>query len=218
MKIARATTTSLLAALLPLTACGKGETAAAAPESGPAPAAAHAPAGGAPHGGGAGAAKAKIEGSTVQVAGLRFEIPEPFKSEPPASPMRLFQAAIAGEAGPAELVVFHFGAGQGGTVEANFERWLGQFELPAGAEPTQGELAAEGFAVRWIDVAGTLLPSGMGMGPTTPQPGSRLLGAVVEGEGGPWFFKLTGPDATVAAAREPFLALLRSLRPAGATA
>ena len=104
------------------------------------------------------------------------------------------------------------------TVEANFERWLGQFERPAGVEPARGELAANGLAVHWIDVAGTLLPSGMGMGPTTPQPGSRLLGAVVEGEGGPWFFKLTGPDATVVAVRDPFLALLRSLRPAGLTA
>ena len=157
---------------------------------------------------------ATIDGSKVEVAGLRFDLPEIFRSEPPASPMRLFQATVAGESGPAELVVFHFGAGQGGTVEANLERWLGQIERPAGVEPERGTLPAGGLQAHWVDAAGTLLPTGMGMGPATPQPGSRLLGAVVEGGEGPWFFKLTGPAATVAAARPAFLDLLRSLRPA----
>ncbi len=54
----------------------------------------------------------------------------------------------------------------------------------------------------------------MGSGPTTPQPGFRLLGAVVEGEGGPWFFKLTGPEATLASEREAFFGLLRGVAPA----
>lgn len=57
-------------------------------------------------------------------------------------------------------------------------------------------------------------PSTVGMGPATAQPGSRLLGAVVEGPGGPWFVKAIGPDATVAAARPAFLELLHGLRTA----
>jgi hypothetical protein len=52
------------------------------------------------------------------------------------------------------------------------------------------------------------------MAPSVPQPDSRLLGAVVEGEGGPWFFKLVGPAATVEAARDEFFTLLRTVRPA----
>ena len=44
------------------------------------------------------------------------------------------------------------------------------------------------------------------------QPGSRLLGAVVEGEGGPWFFKATGPDATLAPQRLPFRGMLQRAR------
>jgi hypothetical protein len=50
------------------------------------------------------------------------------------------------------------------------------------------------------------------MGPSTSVPGQRLLAAVVEGTGGPWFFKLTGPDATVQAARDPFLAMIKASR------
>jgi len=52
----------------------------------------------------------------------------------------------------------------------------------------------------------------MGTGPTTEKPGSRLLGAVVEGPGGPWFFKAAGPDATLSAEKDNFLKLLHSVR------
>ena len=41
--------------------------------------------------------------------------------------------------------------------------------------------------------------------------GYRLLGAVVEGDGGPWLFVAIGPTATVGAARADFDALLLSL-------
>ncbi len=92
-----------------------------------------------------------------------------------------------------------------------FDRWQtrrGGYPTP----PERGELPAAGFRVSWIDARGTLLPSGMGSGPTTPQPGFRLLGAVVEGEGGPWFFKVTGPEATLGPEREAFFGLLRGVR------
>ena len=76
----------------------------------------------------------------------------------------------------------------------------GRSSRPKVASPERGDFAAGEFEVTWIDARGTLLPSTMGSGPSTPQPGFRLLGAVVEGEGGPWFFKVTGPESTLAAA------------------
>jgi hypothetical protein len=36
-------------------------------------------------------------------------------------------AAAPGDAAPSECVVYFFGAGQGGSIEANFERWKSQF-------------------------------------------------------------------------------------------
>lgn len=167
---------------------------------------------GAPHGASAGEKALSAEGSTVITPTFRFELPATWRREQPSSGLRLAQAVVPGAAGPGELAVFHFGAGQGGGVEANFERWLGQMEQPAGSSPERGELAASDFRVSWIDARGTLLPSTMGSGPTSPQPGFRLLGAVVEGEGGPWFFKVTGPEATLAPEREAFFALLRGVR------
>jgi hypothetical protein len=52
----------------------------------------------------------------------------------------------------------------------------------------------------------------MGMSPSAAQANARLFGAVVEGPGGPWFFKATGPEATMAPAREAFVAMLKSVR------
>ena len=184
----------------------------ASPPAGPAAPAAPAAAAGAPHGGGGGEKALAAEGSIVATASFRFELPAGWRREQPSSGMRLAQAVVPGESGPGELAVFHFGAGQGGGVEANFERWLGQVEQAKGAVPERGDFAVNGFKASWIDARGTLLPSNMGSGPTTPQPGFRLLGAVVEGEGGPLFFKVTGPEATLAKEREAFFGLLRGVR------
>jgi hypothetical protein len=109
--------------------------------------------------------------------------------------------------------VFFFGPGGGGSVEANIQRWIDQMEPAKGTHPKPETLeGGKGFKVTWIEVTGTLKPSSMGMGPAAEQPGSRLLGAVVEGPGGPWFFKATGPDATIAGQREAFLTMLKSVR------
>lgn len=144
-------------------------------------------------------------------AGLVFELPAQWSRSIPTSAMRVLQATVPGPAGDGELVVFYFGSGQGGGVEANFDRWIGQMDGASGGAPERGKFVAAEFRISWLDVRGTLLPSGMGSGPATPQPGARLLGAVVEGEGGPWFVKLTGPEATVAAERDGFLGMLRAI-------
>lgn len=157
-------------------------------------------------------------GATVRTPTLEFALPAGWTQQTAASAMRAAQVAVPGEAGAAELVLFYFGPGQGGGVESNFERWRGQMEADPRIAPERGELAVNGLRISWIDVRGTLLPSTMGSGPSTPQPGSRLIGAVIEGEGegegegGPWFLKLTGPEATLVAQREAFFELLRSVR------
>jgi hypothetical protein len=141
---------------------------------------------------------------------IDFDLPQSWQSQPPSSSMRVAQATIPGAGGPGELAVFFFGPGGGGGVEANIQRWIDQMESPG--QPTPETFEANGFKVTWIDVQGTLKPSTMGSGPATPQPNSRLLGAVVEGPGGPWFFKATGPEATLGPQRDAFVAMLKSVR------
>ena len=156
-------------------------------------------------------APAGTEG-TVITGRLAFDLPEGWRQVPPASSMRLAQVEIPGEAGAGELAVFFFGEGGGGGVEANLSRWIGQIDPDPGTAPTRDTLATGPFTVTWVDVTGTLKPSTMGVGSTTPRPDSRLLGAVVEGPGGPWFLKVTGPHATLSPQYDAFLALLRSVR------
>jgi hypothetical protein len=143
---------------------------------------------------------------------LDFALPPGWTSEP-ASRMRLAQASIPGTNGAGQLAVFFFGPGGGGDVDSNIQRWVGQMETAPGTQPERQTFeTANGYRVTWVDVAGTLLPSTMGTGPTTPQPDFRLLGAVVEGPGGPWFFKATGPKDALTAEREHFLEMLRSVQ------
>lgn len=145
-----------------------------------------------------------------QSPGITYDLPSGWSRVSPASSMRLDQAQIAGPGGDGELAVFFFGSGGGGGVEDNLARWADQME--SSAPPKRENFEVNGFKVSWIDVSGTLQPSSMGMGPSTPQPDSRMYAAVVEGEGGPWFFKATGPAATMDPQRDAFVAMLKSIR------
>ena len=151
-------------------------------------------------------------GAGAATGTIAWDLPAGWQGEPPSSGMRLAQALIPGDGGPGQLVVFYFGAGGGGGVDANLERWEAQMEGAPGVAPVRSTFETHGYRVTMVEVAGTLKPSGMGMGPDTPQANSRLLAAVVEGPGGPWFFKATGPDATMAAGRDAFRAMLESVR------
>ena len=42
-------------------------------------------------------------------------------------------APAAGDTAPAECALYFFGAGLGGGVQANIDRWKGQFAAPGGA-------------------------------------------------------------------------------------
>lgn len=150
-------------------------------------------------------------GTTVSGAGLDFDLPAGWLSEPPSSSMRLAQASISGSGGPGQLSVFHFGVGGGGGVGANIQRWVGQVQTDQEASRSEVENAL--YKVSKVEVSGTLKASSIGSFPTTDQPGYTLLGAVVEGDGGPWFFRAVGPEATMAEQGAAFDSLLKSARP-----
>ncbi len=125
--------------------------------------------------------------------------------------------AAKGDAEPGELAIFYFGQGQGGGVDANVKRWVGQFQKPDGTALTEKDTktkkdTVQGLPVTTVDVKGTYAGGGPMMGPSTPKPGYRLLGAIVEGPEGAIFFKLTGPEKTVAAADKPFRKMLDSVK------
>jgi len=147
-------------------------------------------------------------GTPIQAEGLNFNLPAGWTPEQPSSSMRIGQAVIPGSGGDGQLTVFFFGPGGGGGAEANIGRWVAQVDS-SGVEPAREAFQANGLGVTWIDTTGTLKKSSIGSFPTEDMPGYRLFGAVVEGDGGPWFLKAVGPEATMAEQREAFIAMLQ---------
>jgi hypothetical protein len=108
-----------------------------------------------------------------------------------------------------ECGVFYFGGGQGGSVEDNIQRWVGQFET--NIPPSRSQKEVNGIKVTLVQIAGTYLaPGGPMMQSTGSKENFRLLGAIAEAPQGVVFFKFTGPAKTVAAAEEEFNELVGS--------
>jgi hypothetical protein len=150
------------------------------------------------------------------IAGLQWTAPPGWKNEGTA-PMRAATYRIPpapGDKDPAECVVYFFGQGQGGPVDANIERWKDQFHTANGkiADAKVAKHTIHGLPVTTIDTSGAY--SGMG-GPLAsgpPVPGYRLLGAIIENPGGNIFLKFTGPTKTVAQNQSRFEQFLQSFQ------
>ena len=113
----------------------------------------------------------------------------------------------AGDAADADVSVTR----AGGDVSANIARWGTQFE--GAGEPKLKTQTVHGLEVTVVELEGTY---GSAMSADTkPRPGWALLGAIVRTRGQPYFFKMTGPAATVHGARAAFTSLVDSVHPAG---
>jgi len=154
--------------------------------------------------------------ATFEVGAFKFqrpaawewiEIPEGMKM------MRKAQLTVPGKEGakPAEVIFYHFGAGQGGDTKANVTRWVAQFSDKTTPEKSETKDLA-GTKVTFVSVAGTY-QSGMPMGPKTPMPGYSLLGAILEdATAGSVFIKMTGPEAVVKDAEGAFREFVASAK------
>jgi len=135
------------------------------------------------------------------------------------SPMRLATYKLPRAPGvteDAEMTIFHFGGGQGGSVEANFDRWLGQFNVDKSAAQ-RSDRTANGLSIHLLEIPKGTFKNTMKPGDTTTpsKEGFGLLGAVVETPSGPYFFKITGPAKTLEAARPAFITLLDGVSTTG---
>ncbi len=157
----------------------------------------------------------------IQADRLSFAVPAGWIVEQPTSSMRKAQFRLpgGGDVGDAELVIYNFGhtPEAGGSVEANFERWCGQFTQADGgdtaslAERKQTEIA--GMAVHSIDISGRYVAAVRPGAPEThDKPGHRMLGSVIITPEGKYFLKLLGPQQTVQAHAEAYDSFLLSLR------
>ncbi len=151
--------------------------------------------------------------ATFEVGGLKFARPSDWKWIEVTSPMRKAQLQVPGAAADqsADITFFHFGAGGGGDVTSNAQRWLGQFKSPEGASKIEPQEIA-GTKVTLVTTEGTF-SSGMPGGPATVVENAALLGAIIEGSDGSVFVKMTGPATLVKASRAKFLEFITAAIP-----
>ena len=154
--------------------------------------------------------------ATFTVSAFTFKRPEVWKWVPINSQMRKAQLRVPDPANPAapgaDVVFFDFGPGQGGGVDNNVSRWVGQFEQKNGqaVNPVVETATIKGTKVTRVRVDSGTFSSGMPGGPTTPMENYGLYGAILESPQGDVFIKMTGPSALVKAAAADFEALVQS--------
>ncbi len=137
---------------------------------------------------------------------LEYKAPARWVLVPNASTMRLATYRVPrapGDTEDAELSITQ----AGGSVEANADRWVGQFDAESRKTAKRSTRNVGALAVTIVEVQGKF-EGGMGKDGGA---GWALLGSIVATAGMPHFFKITGPAKTVLAARAEFDTMMGTL-------
>lgn len=167
-----------------------------------------------------GAVAAAADAFTIAGGALSLSAPEGWKKVPPKSGIVETEFEIPGAADLAAGRMTVMGAG--GTVQANIDRWIGQFAQPDGGstkdKTTTKQLKLAGCTVTMVDIPGTYkdMPGGpFAGGKTVERPDYRMLAAIVETpDAGNYFLKFYGPAATVAQHADGFRRMIEGIVPA----
>src|SRR5688572_16423400 len=147
---------------------------------------------------------------------LEWDDPAGWKRVPPTSSMRYASYLIppaAGDKEVGELNVFVLG----GDIESNIQRWIDEFKGYDAKTLFRADRVVNDMTEAIVEIPNGTFSGGMNSDVESPNFG-LLGGIVVTPENSTYFFKLTGPSATVRSARDSFYALLDSVRLKGGTA
>jgi hypothetical protein len=158
-------------------------------------------------------AEAPVEKIVLGTA-LTMTPPTEWESVPPKSNMiqSEFKAPREQKEDTARVTVMSASGG----IDANIDRWIGQFDGAKKEEAKIEKMDVAGATVHMVDIAGTFKDS-MGGGPFAPGPmkkreNYRMIGAIVETKNdGLIFIKMTGPKTTVESLAEGFKKSLTNL-------
>jgi hypothetical protein len=153
----------------------------------------------------------------IKFLGLQSKIPDDWIAEPVSSSMRLaqFKTPAADGHNDANLILFYFGQGQGGTPAANITRWQSQFYAPQGGrvEAKVKTMEVSNMPVTMVELNGSYARS-IGMGTSDNALAQQtLLASIVETSQGNVTIQLFGDAATVAAQHKAYITFIRSIRP-----
>ena len=154
------------------------------------------------------------KGTDVALDDLKSRAPAHWKMQEPSNKFRAYQFLVPGQAGDkdgAELVIFYFGAGSGGSVDDNIKRWKGTFQAPEGKtidEVSKVETKKiPGAELTYLDIRGTFLSKNPPFDPNAKverRSDYRRFGVVFASKNGPYFITLTGPAKTLEREKKAF--------------
>lgn len=158
------------------------------------------------------------QSSNLVIQGFASTVPATWTPSQPSSPMRVAQFALpaAGGADVGELAAYFFPTGQGGSHQANIERWASQFTGADGktVAPKISTGKSGDMEVTIVELQGTYA-RGVGMGPTgEAKPDQTLMVAMVETTIGRITLQMYGPSKTLAAQRDNFMKLAKGFHAA----
>jgi len=139
---------------------------------------------------------------------IGYDAPAAWTSAPNPSTMRKATFKIpkaGGEPDDAELAI----SSASGGVDQNVKRWEQQF---GDAKAKTEARTVNGLKVTIVEIKGKFAAGGMMGQPAPPKDNQMLLGAIVDSGDRQHFFKMTGGDKTVSAARKDFDKFVSSFR------
>jgi hypothetical protein len=139
---------------------------------------------------------------TIKADDLTLTVPESWRPEQVSSNFRKAQMKVPkveGDKEDADFVVYFFEGGGGG-VQANIQRWVGQFQAKnrkvkvLSGKSSQGDYVLVDLQGTWNKPVGPMVQQR-----TKEMPDSRAISLILTTKEGNYYVRLTGPEKTVAA-------------------
>jgi hypothetical protein len=162
-------------------------------------------------------------GEPLALGSLKSTPPAAWKKQEPSNKLRMAQYLVPrvdGDKEDAELVVFFFGKGGGGSQADNIKRWKGQFIAPEGKsidEATKVEKFKLGDTtdIVYVDMKGTYkfrFPPNDPNAKEVRKDNYRRIGVIFDSVDGPFFITLTGPAKTMEKNKGAFDSWIKSFK------
>lgn len=159
----------------------------------------------------------KLQSLELADGRLVLQAPARWEKQPPR--VRIIEAELSvppkedEQADPGRLTIMR----AGGSVEANIERWYGQFVQPDGKSSKEAaKVEAKEFSdlnVHLVDLSGTYLDRRGPFAPAQKRENYRMLAAIIETDGaGNYFIKFVGPQETVKDNEKAFAQMVETLQ------
>lgn len=144
--------------------------------------------------------------NTMRFANFELTKPNSWTAMEPSSQMRLVEFAN-GISPENPIVGFYFGNREE-MVQANIQRWRGQFSNEASFDRTVLDQQQV-----FVEITGTFMKKPFPMAQEfTNEEGYKMLAAIIPSDQGPYFFKVTGPFDEMEKLKPEFLLFIKSYK------